>query len=265
MEQATAIEKALEVLFHLHAEGTPRGVTEVGRALRLPKSSAHRLLAALARRGLVEQDESGRYRPGTALVALGLGVLEREPVVAVARPVLEREAEALGETLFLAAARAGRIVVLDKVEGTGFLRAAPPVGAVVPVHATAMGKLYLAFAPEAVSPPVPPLPRFTPSTRVQAEALAREVARARTLGWAENRGEWLDGLAVVAAPVRLGARLVAVLALAAPASRLRPAAARRVAARVVAAADAVAARLERGGEDAPAREPARLAATGRRR
>ncbi len=264
-ERGTAIEKALDVLFHLHAAGAARGVTEIGNALDLPKSSAHRMLSALARRGLVEQDESGRYRPGTALLALGLGVLEREPVVAVARPVLEREADALGETFFLAVARAGRIVVLDKVEGRGFLRAAPPVGAVVPVHATAMGKLYLAFAPDAVSAPVPPLPRFTPRTRIQAEPLAREVARARELGWAENREEWLEGLAVVAAPVRLGTRLVAVLALAAPASRLPSTATWRVARRVVAAAEAVAARLERGGEEAATRAPARRSAARRRR
>ena len=58
----------------------------VGRSLGLPKASAHRLLASLQRRDLVEQDESGRYRPGFGLVALGLGVLDREPLVAVARP-----------------------------------------------------------------------------------------------------------------------------------------------------------------------------------
>jgi LacI family transcriptional regulator/LacI family repressor for deo operon, udp, cdd, tsx, nupC, and nupG len=49
------------------------------------------------RHGLAEQDPAGRYRPGVALIALGLGVLEREPVVAAARPVLEEEARAIGE------------------------------------------------------------------------------------------------------------------------------------------------------------------------
>ena len=113
-------------------------MTAIGRALGLPKSSAHRLLTALSRRGLVEQDGRGRYRPGIGLVALGLGALEREPVVVAARPVLEQEAGALGETFFLVAARAGRLVVLDKAEGNGFLRAAPRVGSSVPVHATAV-------------------------------------------------------------------------------------------------------------------------------
>lgn len=67
MEAATSIEKALDVLFLLHREAGARGVTQIGRALGLPKSSAHRLLAALSRRGLVERDAAGRYRPGIGL------------------------------------------------------------------------------------------------------------------------------------------------------------------------------------------------------
>jgi len=123
----SSVEKALDLLLHLATSGA-FGVTALSRAVGLPKSTAHRLLAALGRRGLVERDAEGRYRPGMRLVALGLGVLDREPVVAAARSVLEAEAAALGETLFLAGARAGRLVVLDKVEGNGFLRASPRVG-----------------------------------------------------------------------------------------------------------------------------------------
>src|SRR5262245_48071611 len=85
MEQETAIDKALGLLFFLH-ERAPCGVSEIGRALGLPKSSAHRLLGALGRRGLVERDEQGRYRTGFALLALGLGALEREPLATAARP-----------------------------------------------------------------------------------------------------------------------------------------------------------------------------------
>ena len=77
----------------------------------------------LGRRGLVERDASGRYRPGMGLVALGLGALGREPVVAAARPLLEADAAELGETVFLVGARAGRLIVLDKgrvvSDGTG--------------------------------------------------------------------------------------------------------------------------------------------------
>src|SRR5262245_49342335 len=99
MQALTSVEKAVDVLFHLHAARLPVGVTQIGRALGLPKSSAHRLLASLVRRGLVQQDERGGYEPGVGLLALGLGAQDRDPLVCAARSVLEREAVATGETV----------------------------------------------------------------------------------------------------------------------------------------------------------------------
>jgi DNA-binding IclR family transcriptional regulator len=248
-EALASVEKAIEVLFHLSGERDARGVSEIGRALGLPKSSTHRLLAALSRRGLVERDERGRYRPGIGLVSLGLGALEREPVAVAARPVLEAEAAALGETVFLVTARAGSLCVLDKVEGTGFLRAAPRVGESVPVHATAVGKLFLAFAPGEVELARGPLERFTERTRSDAASLARDVERARRLGFAENREEWIPGLSVVAAPVLRGERMLGALAVAAPTARLRALGA-TARARVTGAARSVAGRLAGGRQAA---------------
>ena len=128
-------------------------------------------------------------------------MLRGDPLVAAARPVLEAEAQALGETVFLTAARAGRIAVLEKAEGRGFLRAAPQVGGTVPVHATAVGKLQLAFAPDEIVIGERASTRSRPRRAPRREALAREVELARRRGFAENRDEWIPGLAVVAAPV----------------------------------------------------------------
>jgi DNA-binding IclR family transcriptional regulator len=230
---------------HLHGAPAPCGVTAIGHALGLPKSSAHRLLASLARRGLVERDTSGRWQPGFALVALGLGVLEREPLVAAARPALEREAAELGETFFLVAARAGRLFVLDKAEGTGYLRAAPRVGASIPVHATAVGKLYLAFDPGRVEASAPAA-GFTPRTLADPAALRAEVELVRTRGWATNRDEWVEGLSVVAAPVRRAraGALDGAVALAAASPRLDAIGVEAAAARVLAVAASAAARLD---------------------
>ena len=205
---AATVEKAIDVLFHLHDRREPWGVSDLGRALNLPKSSVHRLLVSLRRRGLVERDERGRYRPGIALLALGLGVLEREPLVAAARAALEEAAAQLDETFFLVAARAGKLTVLDKVEGTGFLRAAPRVGVAVPARLTAVGKLYLAHAPEALA-------------RDEAEAAGeRDLTLVRRRGYAENLGEWIEGLAVFAAPVFVHGRMVGAIATALPVPRL---------------------------------------------
>jgi IclR family acetate operon transcriptional repressor len=243
MEQLTSIDKAIDVLFHLHAEPTACGVTAVGKALGLPKSSTHRLLAALARRGLVERDDTGQYRPGIALVALGLGVLDRDPVVVAARPVLEAEAQAHDETMFLTAARAGRIVVLDKVEGANVLRVSPQVGSEVPVHATAAGKLYAAFAPDRIALPTGKLKRFTKNT-LGREAFDHEVAVTRRRGWAANLEEWQSGMAVVAAPLLVSGRMEGVVTLAAPAVRLPAERVAQAGARLIGAARRIRERLE---------------------
>jgi len=247
MPAQSTVEKAVDVLFHLHAEPHACGVTAIGRRLGLSKSSTHRLLTALSRRGLVEKDDHGRYRPGIGLVALGVGALDREPIVAAARPVLEAESEALGETVFLVAARAGRIIVLDKSEGEGFLRAAPRVGSTVPIHATAVGKLYLAFGGGSVEAPTGELARFSDETLIDRAALEAAVALAAERGFAENSDEWIPGLSVIAAPILStlpAGRMLAAIAVAAPTPRMRSLGCGEMGRRMLAAAARVAARFE---------------------
>ena len=220
MEQLATVDKAMDILFYLQAKRGAQGVTAIGHALGIPKSSTHRLLSTLSRRGLVERTAGGRYEPGIALVGLGLAVLDSDPVVVASRSILEEQAVAVGETFFLVAARAGRLVVLHKAEGSGFLRAAPRVGSHVPAHATAVGKLYLAFAPELLQAESAPPTPFTPHTLVDSAALDQSVASVRHVGWAENREEWIPGLSVLAVPVLQDGRISAALALAAASPRL---------------------------------------------
>jgi DNA-binding IclR family transcriptional regulator len=252
---SSTVDKSIDLLFHLHGAPGPLSLAALGGALALPRSTAHRLLAPLLRRGLVERDGAGGYRPGFALVALGLGVLRGDPLVAAARPVLEEEANALGETVFLTAARGGRIVVLEKAEGRGFLRAAPQVGSAVPVHATAVGKLQLAFAPSEVELEER-LDAFTPATPATPEALSREVEQARQRGFAVNRDEWIAGLTVVAAPVAVAGRLLAALSIAIPSARLGELDLEDLTLRARHAAARVAARLTGRDGERDGREPA---------
>jgi DNA-binding IclR family transcriptional regulator len=239
-----SLERGIDLLLYLQRTGAARGVTEIGRALGWPKSTVHRLLTTLSGRGWVERDDRGRYRPGFGLVALGLGALATEPLVAAARPVLEARAQELGETFFVVADRAGRLVVLDKAEGSGFLRAAPQVGSQVPPHATAAGTLYCAHAPERLVEDVAPLERFTERTRTSRADRARAVREARERGWAENREEWIPGLSVVAAPILVSGALRGVVALAAATPRMQQIGAEPAAGAVREAAEEVAQRLQ---------------------
>ncbi len=242
LEPNTSVDKALDVLFYLHEERDARGVTDVGRALSIPKSTAHRLLAALRRRALVEQDPAGRYRPGVGVLTLAGGLLDREPLVAAAQGLLEKEAAEFGETFFLVAARARRLLVLEKAEGTGVLRVSPAIGSEVPARATAVGKLYMAHGPQLVSVEEPT--RFTEHTIVDAKSLAREIEEARRNGYAVNRQEWIEGLAVVAAPILVGKVIRGAVCTAMSNNRFDSVEVGEVAKRVMATASRIASRME---------------------
>lgn len=238
MAGAATVEKALDVLFHLHGAKSAQGLGEIARALGLAKSSCHRLLASLVQRQVVEQDEAGRYRPGLALLALGLGAQRREPVVDLARDCLEAEAAELGETVFLVAERRGQLRVLDKCEGNGFLRAAPGVGDVVPADVTAAGKLYRAYREAGDR-----------ELDLENEGILR-------CGYAVNRDAWIDGLSVLGVPIQQRtndgrSKLAAVLALAAASPRFDAIGEARIAQRLLAAAAEVAGRLGVPSQDLP--------------
>jgi IclR family KDG regulon transcriptional repressor len=237
MAGAATVEKALDVLFHLHDAGGALGLSEIGRALDLPKSSCHRLLSSLVDREVVDRDETGRYRPGLALLSLGIGAQRREPVVSAARLMLEAEAERLGETVFLVGLRHGRLRVLDKVEGPGFLRAAPGVGDVIPRDVTTAGKLYAVFGA-----------MLEEADSSVAELAAGEREEIAQRGYALNRDAWIDGLSVLGVPIWQATghgrrELVAVLALAAASPRFERLGEAEVAERLLGAAEAIASRL----------------------
>jgi len=255
MAGAATVEKALDVLFHLHDAGTPLGVSDIGRALGLPKSSCHRLLTSMLDREVVERDEVGQYRPGLALLSLGIGAQGREPVVAAARPILEAEVAELGETVFVVGQRRGRLRVLDKLEGTGFLRAAPGVGDVIPSDVTAVGKLYRVFGDHV-------------ALDFEAPAAFDSIEQDEVLlaVYATNRDAWIDGLSVLGVPIwqqdgGSTRRLVATLALAAATARFDALGEGAIARRLLAAADRVGERLgvasssrRRGGAGKTSRE-----------
>jgi IclR family acetate operon transcriptional repressor len=209
MERSGTVDKAVRVLEALSRASEPLALAALAARTELPKPTLHRLLASLAAHDLVEQQSEGRYALGVGLVRLGLGALGSDPFVRVARVELERAVRAFGETFFLVAARAGRLVVLDKVEGTGPLRAAPAVGTEVPVDVTASGRLYLGIAPELLS-------ENAQTRRVTRRSIERAVAR----GFDLNDSEWIDGMFVVAAPVVARGRMFGTVACAGAASQL---------------------------------------------
>src|SRR5918997_4538947 len=99
---STSVDNALWLL-QLVGEHRALRVAEAADLLGVARSTAHRLLTALRRRGFVTQDRpNGAYRPGPALYEIGLSAVSRIDIRLVARPVLEQIQDMTQETASLA-------------------------------------------------------------------------------------------------------------------------------------------------------------------
>ncbi len=221
-----AVERAVAVLDAVAAAGGDVGTNELSRRTGINASSVSRLLATLADARLVEiVPATGRYRLGVRLVQLGNSVLVRLDVRELGRPCLERLVGLTGETATLSIAGDTDAVTIDFVRSPASVQGVAEVGRPSVAHATAAGKVMLAFGRVAL--PEGPLRAYTPRTITDPAELQRETARVRARGSAQALGEREDDLNAVAAPVwGAGGELAAVIGVQGPAGRFGAAAVR---------------------------------------
>lgn len=221
----TAVDKAL-VLLEVFAGNEIVGVSEVARRAGLSKSTAFRLLQILLRNGFVERYGNG-YALGRVLFDLGARVYERYPgtLRELLMPFLTELYESTHETVHLAVLRGTEVVYLEKLYGHRRAPSPSRVGARLPAHITAVGKVLLSYAPDSVEPlRCGGLRRYTPNTVVDPGRLMAELDRARVEGVAYDEEEAAVGLRCVAAPVlSITGQPVAALSVAGASGRFEPA------------------------------------------
>jgi DNA-binding IclR family transcriptional regulator len=234
-----SVARATQLLDVLAASDTPLGVNELARRIGVNASTASRLLATLQDAGLVTRTAgAGPYRLGLRLVTLSDRVLASLDVRAVARPLLARLVTETGETATLSVPGETEAITVDFVPSPSSVVSMARVGRPSVSHATAAGKVMLAYAGAHAAGgrslgragggagPVS-LTAYTARTITDPGALADELDTVRGRGWAEAVGEREADLAALAAPAfgRQG-ELAAILGVQGPVSRL-PVAARR--------------------------------------
>jgi DNA-binding IclR family transcriptional regulator len=219
VRHVAAVERAVGVLEALADEGGELGTNELARRTGVNASSVSRVLATLSAGGYIEHvEETGRYRLGLRLLQLGNVVLGNLDLRQVARPHLESLVEETGETATLSVPGERDAVTVDFVQSGSSVQSVARLGRPSVAHATATGKVLLAFG--GVPLPTGRLERFTPRTLTDPRKLATAVERVRAQGWAEATGERERDLDAVAAPI-LGAegRLAGILGLQGPGGR----------------------------------------------
>lgn len=206
-EAVKSADRALQVLELLSTRRDGLLFSEICSELGMPRSSTHALITTLARRRFITQEPgSGRYVLGVRIWELANASASAVTDLArMANPYLTQVRDAVQETVELAILDGTDVVYIGKRETDKLLTLVSRVGARLPAHATAIGKVLLA----ALDPIE--LDRrydgytfesFTARTLTSLADLHAELALVRERGFAEATGDFTEGVYCVAMPVR---------------------------------------------------------------
>jgi DNA-binding IclR family transcriptional regulator len=218
-----SIERSSAVLRLLAARPDRLRVKEIADALDLPKSTAHSILRTLEHVGFVEQDpRTARYRLGRGLLDLGSAGIDANELRGRALNWADALAARSGEEVRLGVLDDNRVLVVHHVFRPDDSAQSLDTGVRLPPHATALGKVLLAYsAPAEESAVSAGLDPYTRRTLTDRRELIRSLTETRARGWALSVEEWRPGLAGIAAPVRTsGGLVVGAVGIAGPVERL---------------------------------------------
>ncbi|ALG85396.1 IclR family transcriptional regulator [Gordonia phthalatica] len=224
------LDKSVMIL-HVVA-GQPCNLGELCDATGLPRATAHRLAVGLEVHQLVARDESGRWIPGPTLGRLAANA--RDIVREAGLMVLPRLQETTGESVQLYRREGAERVCIAAAEPPTGLRDTVPEGSRLPMSAGSAAKVLAAWAD----------PDTVRTLLADAVYTERSLVEIRRRGWAQSVAERTAGVASISAPVRdANGAVVAAVSISGPIDRLGRRPGEKWAADVIAAADAISARL----------------------
>ncbi len=198
-----AVDRALSILWLFDEQTETLSVADIALMLAVHRSTAWRLLGALQRAGLVEQEPtSGRFRLGIAVVSLAGHVLDRFPARAAGRKVLSDLRDQLDETVYLGVLDETSVVYIDQASSPHVRHNVDWVGRRQSLNEGVTGAVLLAYQPPEV---IHELMHESASEllRDQGRGLdERALDAVRERGYLARLTDPLSGLSVVSAPVR---------------------------------------------------------------
>lgn len=198
-----ALERGLKLLQLFDRDRREIGPAEAARLLTVPRSSAFRLLQTLEQLGYLERAGSD-YRLGPAIMRLGLEYVAAQPITETARPVLEQLRDTSGCTAHLAIRDKRDVVYVLRMPGPSSFSSNVSVGTRLPLHATVLGRMFLAYLPDDAVRDLYAgiaLERFTRHTATSVAGLLRQAREDRARGHALSESHFEGGISAIAAPV----------------------------------------------------------------
>jgi DNA-binding IclR family transcriptional regulator len=238
------LDRALDILRVLGESKSDCSLAELCAALKLHKSTVHRLVMVLEQHRLVDKHpQTGRYRLGLRLFELGSRAVSVLDLGERSRPFLNQVLYETQETVHLCILDQGEVVYLEKLEPQRSVRLASRVGRRAPAYCTSVGKAMLSELPEEELNSIVRrfgLKRITPNTITTATELRQELKEIRARGYSIDDEENEEGVRCVGAVVRdFSGRPVGAISVSGPAFRLSKTKITEIARSLVEAANAL--------------------------
>jgi DNA-binding IclR family transcriptional regulator len=216
--------RALGILDAFDSSSPRLSLSEIAERSGTPLTTAHRLLAELCDWGALIRRSDGRYEIGRKLWDLGLLAPVQLELRQVAAPFLLDVHTTIRDTVHLAVREGLSALYVERISGRESVPVVSQVGSRLPLHATGVGKVLLASAPDDVVEQVlRSLTRQTRHTVVEPGRMRRELAEVRRRRYARTSEEMSPGAASLAVPVqverRTGPVVVAALGVVVPPHR----------------------------------------------
>lgn len=219
------LDRALAALDVLASRPQEHSLVELCNALKLHKSTVHRLMMVLEQHRLVSKNpDTGRYRLGLKLFEYGSKAIGALDLRRHSKPYLNRLLQEIDETVHFCILDDGQVFYIEKMEPQRSVRMACTVGSRAPAYCTAVGKAMLAELSDAEVNSIirrwglKPITKYTIRT---AAALKAELRSVRMRGYAIDNEEKEEGLRCIGAAVRGHAgKLMAAISVSGPAFRV---------------------------------------------
>jgi len=200
----TMADHAIDVMEAVSSFG-PISLRDLTIKMRLPASTAHRLMLILEARGFLSMDAaSQKWEIGARAFQIGNAYLRRTGLADMARTFLATIGSASGETANLSVRQVAQMIVIAQVESHNPLRAFFRLGSQSPAYCSAAGKAVLAHPPadeiDAMFEKTD-LAKFTDQTITSLALLHPQLVEVRARGWALDNEEQVTGMRCVAAPI----------------------------------------------------------------
>jgi DNA-binding IclR family transcriptional regulator len=201
-------------------------LSDIARRAALPLTTTHRLVGELCASGALERDGDGTYRIGLRLWEIASLAPRGVPLREAALPFLEDLYEVTHENVQLGVREGHEVLYIERIAGRQAVGVLTRVGGRFPLHASGIGLVLLAHAPEAVQLEVlsGPLQRFTDHTITDPDRLRRMLTQIRRDGVAVSDRQVTDDALSVAAPIfDAGGAVLAALSIVSKADGMDPA------------------------------------------